>query len=516
MTEERPEASPDQAVRIRRAKGRRRLFVNLGLLVVVLAVGAYFWQARRSRPQLPEGLITGKVEQRDVTQTVSATGSVTAQTGAMVKIGSQITGRIKRLHADVGDKIGAGDVIAELDVPDLRAQVQQAEASLASSRARLQQQVGGVGLQDTQAETTIRQAQASLGTAQSSLKQVEQAQNIRVAAAEATVRQAQANAANSAANLSRQEQLFQQGYVAAAGVDAARAQAGVDAAQLSSAQENLRLVRTQIDADVQSARNQVRQAEATLAAAQAGSSLSATKRQQVAEARAAVRQAEASLAYSRAQLDKADIRSPISGTVLQLTQQQGETIAAGLSAPTLIIVADLDRLQVDAYVDETDIGRVKIGQRAEVTVDAYPSRPFPGRVVKIASGATMQENVVTYGVTIALDSPSRLLKPDMTATVNVIVARHENVLTVPVDAIKLSTKGATVTVVSIGRDGQAAYRTGVSVRTGISDGEHTEIVSGLRAGEEVVLAGEVPGSASQTGGPGFRGPLGLGGGGGRR
>ena len=88
--------------------------------------------------------------------------------------------------------------------------------------------------------------------------------------------------------------------------------------------------------------------------------------------------AQAQVDYAKAQVQKTFIRSPISGTVLQLAAQQGETLAAGLSAPTLIIVADLNRLQVDAFVDETDIGKVRLGQEADVTVDAFPQHVFKG------------------------------------------------------------------------------------------------------------------------------------------
>jgi RND family efflux transporter MFP subunit len=501
------------AMRVRAAKRRRRLAINLAMAVVAVAAGGIYLNSRRSQTGLPQGLYTGKAERMDLVETVSATGSVTAQTGAMVKIGSQITGRIKQLHADVGSHIGAGEVIAELDVPDLRAQVQQAEAAVRLATANLQQQLSGVALQRTQAATEIEKAQAALGVAQANLKQVQESANLQRATAQAAVRQAQANANNTAANLRRLTQVHDQGLLADSDLDAAKAQAEVSAAQLASAQENLQLVEAKIAADLPTAQQQVRQAQAALDAANAGTAQNAIKAQQVASARAALKQAQANLAVARAQLDKAYIRSPISGTVLQLTQQQGETIAAGLSAPTLIIVADLDRLQVDAFVDETDIGRVKLGQRAQVTVDAYPDHPFYGRVQKIASGSTMQQNVVTYDTTIALENPAHMLKPDMTATVNITVARRGHVLAVPVDAIKPGIKGSTVIVMTTGGDGKPAFRP-VLVRTGISDGEHTEILEGLRQGDTVVLAGQVPGMTTDTM-PRFPGPLGFGAGVGR-
>jgi RND family efflux transporter MFP subunit len=504
-------AANRNAARVRGAKQRRRLLINIAVVALVVAAVAAFFVARRAGSEMPEGLVTAKAERTDLVQTVSATGSVTAQTGAMVKIGSQITGRIKHLYADVGDQMKAGEIIAELDVPDLEAQVRQAEATLALNQRRLAEQLAGVDLQNIQTKTDIERERAALAVAEAALQQVEQSAQLQIATAEAGVRQAQANADYSAANLTRLEELFKKGYVAASDVDNARAQAKVNAAQLASARENLNLVKAKVNADLPSARAQLKQAEAALAAALAGSAQPKIKREQVEEAREAVRQSAAALAYSRAQLAKAFIRTPISGTVIQLAQQEGETIAAGLSAPTLIIVANLDRLQVDAFVDETDIGRVRLGQRAEVTVDAYPNRKFEGTVVKIASGATMQQNVVTYDVTVLLSNPGHLLKPDMTATVNITVARKRNVLAVPVDAVKPTAKGATVTVMSAEKKGRLQFSP-VMVRTGISDGDRTEILSGLREGDTVVLSGQVPGMTAQQFSPRFRGPFGIGGG----
>jgi RND family efflux transporter MFP subunit len=489
------------------------LLINLTIVVVVVAAVAAFFIRRAGQPRMPAGLVTGQVERMDITQMVSATGSVTAQTGAQVKIGSQITGTIKRLFADVGSQVKAGGMIAELDVPDLEAQVRQSQATLDMNRKKLSEQLAGVALQKTQSATAVDSARAALASAQANLTQVERSADLQRATAQASLRQAQANGTNSQANLRRTQELFTKNYVAASDVDTAKATAEVNAAQLSSAQENVRLVNTKLEADLESARQQVNQTKAALAAAEAGLAQNAIKEQQVAEAKEAVKQSQAALAQSNAQLAKAFIKTPISGTVLQLTQQQGETIAAGLSAPTVIVVADLDRLQVDAFVDETDIGRVRLGQPAEVTIDAYPDRRFRGRVVKIASGSTMQQNVVTYDVTIALENPRHLLKPDMTATVNITVDKRGNVLAIPIDAVRPGTRGSTVTVMTKDAKGQSQFGT-VKIRTGVSDGDHTQILDGLKDGDTVVVSGQIPGQARGPQGPTFT-PFGIRGGGGR-
>ena len=516
MVETTVDSSSRSSARVQAGKARRRWLRNGVIIVVIIAAAVTFWVVSRPRAKLPEGLVTGKTERMDLIQSVSATGSVTAQTGAMIHIGSQITGRIKHLYADVGTQMKAGEIIAELDVPDLEANVRQAEAALALNRSRLAEQLAGVSLQDTQSATDIQRAEAGVAVVQANLRQVQDSANLQVATANNGVLQAQANAKNSAANLTRFQEVFAKGFIAHSELDTAKAQADVNAAQLSSAQENVKLVRAKVDADLASAREQLKQAQAALDAARAGLAQRDIKRKQVKEAQDAIRQSEAAHAFSRAQLAKAFIRTPISGTVLQLAQQQGETIAAGLSAPTLIIVADLNRLQVDAFVDETDIGQVQLGQPAQITVDAYPNHPFLGRVEKIASGSTMQQNVVTYDVTISLQNPEHMLKPDMTATTQIVVGRRENALVVPVDAIKPTTRGSTVTVMTRGKNGQPVFRV-QPVRTGISDGDNTEILDGLREGDTVVLSGQVPGMSTGDTGPRFRMPFfggGRGGGGG--
>src|ERR1051326_4173405 len=138
--------------------------------LAALAGGGWFgWQKLHPADNALAGLITAKVTRGDLNETVSATGSVTAQTGAMVKIGSQITGRIKRLYADVGSQVKAGSVIAELDLPDIQAQLNQAQANLAAARTRLAQQISGVGMQRAQTSGAVIQAQAQVSSSRAKL-----------------------------------------------------------------------------------------------------------------------------------------------------------------------------------------------------------------------------------------------------------------------------------------------------------------------------------------------------------
>lgn len=550
-----------------RRKARRKARPLPAIIAVAVIGGLGWWGWNKTHPveDPTSKLLTAQVTRGDLSETISATGSVTAQTGAQVKIGSQITGRIKRLFADVGSEVRKGQVIAELDLPDIQAQLDQAEANLRLAQTRLQQQLSGQGMQQTQTADAIRQAQAdlrsaqaryeaaraaatqqtsqtptdikraetavsvakaALSTAQSNLKQVQASANLQVANAQDQLTQARANEKNAQSNLTRQQRLFDQGFVAKAVVEDAQAQSTVTSSQVKSAQQNIQLIKEKVAADLQSARDQVTQAQqnvesakAALASAQAGTytdkakladvqdaqaqiqrartalntarsntTQNTLKEQDIQQARDAVKAAQAQVDYQRAQVAKTLIHSPISGTVLQMAAQQGETLAAGLSAPTLIVVADLNRLQVDAFVDETDIGKVKLGQAADVTVDAYPHKVFKGHVSKIASGSTIQQGVVTYDVTIALEDAGKLLKPDMTASVTLRTGTRTNVIVVPSEAVKMGVNGSTVNVV-VKKDGKTETEPR-KVKTGASDGVNTEIREGLKEGETIVLAGE--------------------------
>lgn len=523
------------AAGVRRRKIRRGAIISAAIATVVIVAGiiAVVLYTRAHQQNTLAGMVTGQVLRGDITQKISATGTVDAQTGAQVNIGSQITGRIKDLYVDIGTHVTAGQIIAVLDLPDINAQYNQSVAALAAARASSQasaasvqaataalqtarqvyaQQVSGVSLQQTTTTTDIRKAQAGLASAQATYNQDAKTAGAQVAAAQAAVNQAQATYTNAVTFLNREKALLVRGYVAKQDVDNAQAQANVAAAQLDSAVQNLALVRTKTATALQTDQAAVQNAEAVLAAARAETAQNTIKAQQVAAAQAAVQQAQAvvqqaqasyqqslaaiqqaqaNVAFELAQYNKTIIRTPITGTVTTLSAQQGETVAAGLSAPTLVTVVNLDRLQVNAYVDETDIGSVRIGQPALITVDAYPNQQFTGQVVKIAAGGTLQQNVVTYDTTIALANPKGLLKPSMSATVSITVKSHRNVALVPIEAVKYIGTTPVVYVVDSNKN-----ITAHPVVTGISDDTNTEILRGVQVGDIIVLAGYPPSGTS--------------------
>jgi RND family efflux transporter MFP subunit len=188
-------------------------------------------------------------------------------------------------------------------------------------------------------------------------------------------------------------------------------------------------------------------------------------------------EAAANLDFARTQLGYARITAPIAGIVASVATQEGETVAASLAAPTFVTLVDLARLEVWAYVDETDIGRIAKGQRARFTVDTYPDHEFEGRVTAVYPQAEIRDNVVNYVTVVTFDPPrDHTLRPEMTTTVRIAIETRENVLAVPRRAVRRE-QGRTFVLTPAGEKR--------SVTVGSRNETDCEIVDGLREGDEV-------------------------------
>lgn len=246
---------------------------------------------------------------------------------------------------------------------------------------------------------------------------------------------------------------------------------------------------------------------------------------QVKSAAAAVTQARASLRQTQVNLEKTVITSPIDGIVIARNVDVGQTVAASLQAPTLfIIAADLSQMQVNASIDESDVGQIKPGQQVTFTVDAYPQKPFTGTVAQVRLNPTVTSNVVTYAAMISAPNPLFELKPGMTANVTVEVSRRDDVLRVPNAALRFRPTDAVLEALGLGRSSVASGGTSVAsgvsrksedtaavwlqadgtiravpVRTGVSDGVNTEILDGaIIEGATVVTRVTLPGAAASS------------------
>jgi HlyD family secretion protein len=408
------------------------------ILVAVAAVGLYF--AIAGRRKADPKYRTVPVDRGNVTQTVTASGTLSAVT--TVQVGSQVSGIIAKLYADFNSKVKKGDLLAELDPTPFQAQVEQQRAAV------------------TKAVVDTRNAEITFN---------------------------------------RQKRLLDEGLAAQSDFDAAKA--AFDAANA-----------------------------------------------QVDQAKASLSQSETNLKYTK-------ISSPIDGIVVARQFDVGQTVAASFQAPTLFTIAqDLTKMQVSADVSESDIGQIKVAEPVRFTVDAYPERDFRGTVSQIRLNATVNQNVVTYPVIVEVSNPDLLLRPTMTANVTIDVANVSDRLRVPNAALRWRPEekiaqgpeeraakmaggnapaGATAPGAAArqfnqtrgggpggggagsGGKGSGTRRTQstvyvlggnaelkpVEIRTGISDGRNTEVVSGeLKPGDPVIV-GLATAKASTAGAP---------------
>ncbi len=213
---------------------------------------------------------------------------------------------------------------------------------------------------------------------------------------------------------------------------------------------------------------------------------------QVDAARAQIEQMKAALRIAETNLGYTKILSPVDGTVISRSVDVGQTVAASFQTPTLFTIAqNLKEMQIETNVDEADIGKIKNSQAVEFTVDAYPDLTFKGVVSEIRNSPITVSNVVTYAVIVKVDNPEFKLKPGMTTNVTIIIDEKKGVLKVPDSALRFKPDqeskkpngkgGSAVWVMENGRMKR------IPVRTGISDGSYTEVVSGnLREGVEVI------------------------------
>ncbi|WP_425057733.1 Macrolide export protein MacA [Sporomusa carbonis] len=263
---------------------------------------------------------------------------------------------------------------------------------------------------------------------------------------------------------------------------------------------------TQLQAQVSQARERLANAEANYQRNQRLSSIGAVSEQQLDSSRLDYKVAQASYDQVVSQLEDTVIKSPIDGVVIGKPIPAGQTVAQGISNPMVILsVADMSKLQIETQVDESDIGKVAVGQKATFTVDAFPGKTFNGTVAVISQKATVQSNVVYYTVVINVDSDNDGLKPTMTARVSIQTGESKNALTVPLAAIKNNKDQQYVVVMKNG--GQMEN---VPVTTGLTSDDRIEITSGLSDGDVIVLSQAKTQTSQKSSQNGSRG-MGIGG-----
>src|ERR1051325_1912959 len=397
--------------------GKKKLLIGGGFMAAVLLAGFYFWSDSSSTPQY----MTARVERGNLRNTVTATGALQAVT--TVQGGSQASGTISALYADFNSTVKKGQVIAQLDPAQAKAQVEQAQANLQQARASL-----------ANAQAAVTDAQAKNLAAKSTV----QNNQAGVSGAEANVAVLKAQQDDALSLLKQQEALLKSGVIAQRDYDVSMTAYKTAEAKYNQAVAQLNQAKL---TEQSSSTAGIAQSQATVEQAQAQVQQSQA---QVQQAAAQVQQAQAALNLAQVNLSHTTITSPIDGIVVSRNVNVGQTVAASLSAPTLFTIAnDLTQMQVIANIDQADIGLVEQAKSVKFSVDAFPGKEFDGKIEQMRLNPVNVQNVVTYNVVIDVSNPDQKLKPGMTANLIITIDERNNVLKVPNAALRFTPQDAT-------------------------------------------------------------------------
>src|ERR1051326_1522501 len=392
--------------------GKKKLLLGGGFMAAIILTGYYFWADSSSTPQY----LTARVERGNLRNTVTATGALQAVT--TVQVGSQASGTISALYADFNSTVKKGQVIAQLDPAQAKAQVEQARANLQQAQAGL-----------ANARAAVTDAQAKNLAARSTV----QNNQAGVSGAEANVAVLKAQQDDALSLLKQQESLLKSGVVAQRDYDVAMTAYKTAEAKYNQAVAQLNQAKL---TEQSSSSAGIAQSQATVEQAKA----------QVQQSAAQVQQAQAALSLAEVNLSHTTITSPIDGIVVSCDVNVGQTVAASLSAPTLFTIAnDLTQMQVIANIDQADIGLVEQAKSVKFSVDAFPGKDFDGKIEQMRLNPVNVQNVVTYNVVIDVSNPDQKLKPGMTANLTITIDERNNVLKVPNSALRFTPQDATTT-----------------------------------------------------------------------
>lgn len=417
-----------------------------------------------------------------VTRSTPVTGSVAALQS--VTLSPKVAGRIDTVAGREGEAVRAGQVVIQQDTDDYQQQLNQARANLQAARVRLTQAQTNYQLQLTQSQTNVKNAQAQLSAAEANLALAKNPQRSEeITKAQIAVQQAQANFDRAAADTKRYAFLVKEGAAAQATLDQYVTQEAVQKANLESAKQNLKIAQTGgRQESVLASQEQVRQARIGLQQARANVAQNQAKLDDVRAAQAAVGQNQALVNLALQQIAVTSIKSPINGLISDRTTEPGQQAAPGANLMTIV---SLKTVYFEAQVPETSLNTVRQGSPVEVKVDAYPTRSFRGTVSRIFPTGSASSR--TFNVRVDVPNSGNLLKPGMFARGNVIVERRRGTV-IPKDAlIAANSEGTTFQVFVAKNNGQAEQR---PVKIGITTATTAEILSGVRPGDQVIIAGQ--------------------------
>ena len=459
-------------------KMSKKSAIKWGIIaLVIIALGALAYKTFKPKETTPNYL-TATAEIGDIENNVMASGKVKALN--TVDVGAQVSGEVTRLFVDVGDEVKKGDLIAQIDQVTQKNNLSNEQASLEQSEAALQ----SARAESLSRQASLKSAQADLASRQAELKQ-----------AQADFSRLQGLLAIDA--ISQQDYDTQATKVATAQAAVANARAAIDTAKAAIA----------------------------------------TTEANINSQQAALRKSQTNVSTAQEDLSYTTIRAPMSGTVVSVTTEQGTTVNANQTAPTIVTLADLSTVRINAQISEADVINVKAGLPVYFNIIGNPDQKYDATLKAIEpapekiSDTSSTDAAIYYVGYIEVPNTERRFRIDMTAQVYIVINQAKNALLIPSAALQPTCKsrksgnakkgaatantaasgdnnsrpdndsGATMAMVRVLKaDGEVVEQT---VKVGINNRVNAEILSGLKEGDEVILSEE--GADKGKGGKGSRG-----------
>ncbi|KAF3889326.1 MULTISPECIES: efflux RND transporter periplasmic adaptor subunit [Nostocales] len=411
--------------------------------------------------------------------TVSANGTVEPEQA--INISPKNAGILKSLQVKESDRVSKGQVLARMDDSNLQGQLTQEQGRLAQAQANLRKLKAGNRPQE------IAQSQARLEELQAKLDKLIKGNRPQdIAQAQARLDQAKARLYKADDEFRRTEKLYQAGAISLQTLNQKSADRDSALAQVTEAQQALSLQKAGTrQEEINQARAEVKQQQQALSLLKAG-----TRQEEIDQARAEVKSARGALQNIQTQIDDTLIRAPFDGVIIRkyadpgafVTPMTASSSVSSATSSSILALADVN--QVVSNVSESNISQIRVGQQAIIKADAYPGKTFPGRVSQIAAQATVEQNVTSFEVKVALLSGAdRLLRSGMNVSVEFKVGQLQNAIAVPTVAV---TRQQNVTGVFVVRKGQLPKFTPIT--TGATVNNRTEVKTGLDGTEHILIS----------------------------
>lgn len=485
-----------------KVKNKKVLIISSIVVLVVALSVYYFWNRQKASQDAKNRVETVTVTKGNITSSIFTTGKVTPN--IEVEIKCKASGEITQLPFDISDTVKKGQLLLKLNPIDEQRNVRQSQMTLLQSQTNLSKAKKDLLLTQQNLGTDKAQAQIALNSAKIKAKDLRTKaerskelylmstqRKLAVAAVEAA--KIKAKDLRTKANAAKQLYL-NKSILSKSDYDTAVANADQADIDVKNAELRLQEQDTNNKNDYDTALTAAKQAEAEVKNAQENleqqnnSKINVDiKNQDIQAAQAKVESDKLALLNSQQRLKDTEVFSPIDGVVTTRPVQVGQIITSGTSTvgggTVVLTIADLSRMFVMATVDESDIGKVKVGQKASITADAFPDKRFRGIVRQIYTKGTNTSNVVTFSVKIEITTKNKnLLKPEMTSNIEIIQQQKENTLSV--DANALTRKKGKYYVKVLKDDGTQEER---EVQIGANNDSNYEITSGLKEGEKLVI-----------------------------